>query len=220
MDSLFAYDLFLKEVRKSRVGSVPPDVFLTFINKAQKDVVDNKLAIKEGNSRHLRDLIPIHMRSPLLTKVNDVDSDCFSLPSDYLDLNSILLELIKDNITIKNVTVSILRDNRISEVLSSPYDRPSFRKCYYSFENVDSKKAIRLYMPDSFTPSIRLMYYKNPDKIDFTYNNNIPVGKPIAWSESMLGEIVSKAVVTYLESIGDQRLGSKISIENQNNKNI
>ena len=96
------YKLVLVDVRKSKVGSLQPDDFNIWINKAQRIVVDNKLASMDINTRHQDDLMPLRKKVVLTPESEQIYA---ALPTDYLRTDAISLTLTKDNVVYDNVNI-------------------------------------------------------------------------------------------------------------------
>ena len=210
------YKRFLNEVRKSHVGSVPPESFLQWANKAVRIVVDNKLAMMEANTRHTDDLLPLHKVGVELAEITGLPPKPeFELPSDYLRTDSIHVKLTKDNVSTDNVRCVFLRSNRVSSVLSSAYDAPSLRQCYFSYTLSGTKKAVHFFCPSGYTIKAFLTYYKEPALI--TYSETPTT---LEWNDSMVNEIVDMACTRYLASIADQRVQTQVALKQQTNTNL
>lgn len=221
------YERVLTNIRKAGVGSVPPATFLIWVNKALLEVVDNKLASMDVNTRHQDDLLPIHVQNAALTlkvitppaPAVPVTMDYAELPVNYLRRSVVHLDLSKDGVTYENVRCVYLRDSRRSDVLASVYDRPSTRQSYFSFESNDDKPCIHFYRPTGYAIAASLSYYKQPTLITLTPSGNTFTVVTLPWNESMINEVVNTCTVQYLASITDPRVQAEMAIKQQSNIN-
>ena len=210
------YKMFLSKVRKSKVGSVPPEDFLLWINKAQRVVVDNKLAAMGLNTRHEDDLLPLHINDASLEAITG-SAGYFKLPSNYLRKDSVYVTLTKGTETLTHVKCIPARANRISSILSSSYDAPTVDRCYFVYEVKGTFNAIHFYCPSSYTVTAYMCYYKEPALI--AYVHGVPAIELI-WNASMINEIVDTSSALYIAGIADSRLQSELAMKNQTNTNF
>lgn len=215
------YERVLTNIRKASVGSIPPDTFLIWVNKALLKVVNDKLASMDGNTRHQDDLLPIHVQNvPLTLKVvQSVTQDYAVLPTDYLRRSAVHLTLTKSGVTYDNVRCNYLRDSRRSDVMSSIYDKPTVRQSYFSFETND-EPCIHFYCPSGYTIIAKLSYYKKPSLITLTPSGNTFTVVTLPWNESMINEIVDTCTIEYLANIADSRIQYEMALKQSNNINL
>lgn len=222
------YKLVLVDVRKSKVGSLQPADFNIWINKAQRIVVDNKLAAMDVNTRHQDDLMPIHVSDETLTP--EPGQIYAKLPTSYLRTDAVSVNLTKEGQTYSNVPGSYVSANRKARLLNSIYDKPSIKQCYFNYgietiseeeeETIseEEKKVVYVYAPTGYTLSgVNLAYYKDPDKI--TYSSET-AGDVLIWNESMVNEIAQMCSLMYIANIGDPRVQTNMLIKQQTNTNL
>lgn len=214
------YKLVLVDVRKSKVGSLQPADFNIWINKAQRIVVDNKLAAMDINTRHQDDLMPIHVSDEPLTLVSG--QIYAKLPTSYLRTDAVSVNLTKEDQTYSNVPASYVSANRKARLLNSIYDKPSIKQCYFNYgiETISRKeeKVVYVYAPTGYTLSgVNLAYYKDPDKITYS---SVKAGDVLIWNESMVNEIAQMCSLMYIANIGDPRVQTNMLIKQQTNTNL
>lgn len=214
--NIVLYKMFLSKVRKSKVGSVPPDDFLIWINKAQDIVVDNKLAAMGLNTRHEDDLLPLHINDALLTAIAG-SAGYFELPSDYLRKDSVYVNLTKLTEVVTHVKCIPARANRISSILNSSYDAPTIDRCYFVYEVKEESNAIHFYCPSLYTIEAYMCYYRQPIPITYVHGET---EVELTWNNSMINEIVDTASALYIAGIADSRLQSELTMKNQTNTNF
>jgi hypothetical protein len=210
------YKLVLVDVRKSKVGSLQPADFNIWINKAQRIVVDNKLASMDINTRHQDDLMPLRKKVVLTPELEQIYA---ALPIDYLRTDAISLTLTKDDVDYDNVSCSYLSSNRFANIMRSHYDKPSLKLCYFNYgiETIDEqdKRVVYVYKPtDATITSINLHYYCEPATIEYSTENKDNV---LIWNESMVNEIAQMCSLMYIASIGDPRVQTNMLIKQQTN---
>ena len=210
------YKLVLVDVRKSKVGSLQPDDFNIWINKAQRIVVDNKLASMDINTRHQDDLMPLRKKAVLTPVSEEIYAE---LPVDYLRTDAISLLLTQSGVPYNNVSCSYLSANRFTHIMRSHYDKPSLKLCYFNYgiETIDEqdKRVVYVYKPtDATITSINLHYYCEPATIEYSTENKDNV---LIWNESMVNEIAQMCSLMYIASIGDPRVQTNMLIKQQTN---
>ena len=210
------YKLVLVDVRKSKVGSLQPDDFNIWINKAQRIVVDNKLASMDINTRHQDDLMPLRKKAVLTPVSNEIYAE---LPVDYLRTDAISLLLTQSGVPYNNVSCSYLSANRFTHIMRSHYDKPSLKLCYFNYgiETIaqKDKRVVYVYKPTEATiTSINLHYYREPDPIEY---ESATAKNELIWNESMVNEIAQMCSLMYIASIGDPRVQTNMLIKQQTN---
>lgn len=214
------YKLVLVDVRKSKVGSLQPADFNIWINKAQRIVVDNKLASMDINTRHQDDLMPLRKQEVLTPVSGKIYAE---LPVDYLRTDALSVTLTQDNEDYKYVSCSYLSANRFATIMRSHYDKPSLKLCYFNYGietfteegKEKDKKVVYVYKPTEATiASIILHYYREPDTIEYSTGNADNV---LIWNESMVNEIAQMCSLMYIASIGDPRVQTNMLIKQQTN---
>lgn len=210
------YKLVLVDVRKSKVGSLQPADFNIWINKAQRIVVDNKLASMDINTRHQDDLMPLHKRKVLTPVPDEIYA---ALPVDYLRTDALSVTLTQGEEEYKYVSCSYLSANRFTTIMRSHYDKPSLKLCYFNYgiETIEEKekRVVYVYKPTEATiTSINLHYYREPDTIEYSTENKDIV---LIWNESMVNEIAQMCSLMYIASIGDPRVQTNMLIKQQTN---
>ena len=210
------YKLVLVDVRKSKVGSLQPADFNIWINKAQRIVVDNKLASMDINTRHQDDLMPLRKKAVLTPVSEEIYAE---LPVDYLRTDAISLLLTQSGVPYNNVSCSYLSANRFTHIMRSHYDKPSLKLCYFNYgiETIDEqdKRVVYVYKPtDATITSINLHYYCEPATIEYSTENKDNV---LIWNESMVNEIAQMCSLMYIASIGDPRVQTNMLIKQQTN---
>lgn len=218
------YKLVLVDVRKSKVGSLQPADFNIWINKAQRIVVDNKLASMDINTRHQDDLMPLRKKA-VLTPVSD--EIYAALPEYYLRTDALSVTLTQDGEDYKHVSCSYLSANRFTHIMRSHYDKPSLKLCYFNYgietffeeengeEKKEDKRVVYVYKPTEATiTSINLHYYREPATIEYSTENKDIV---LIWNESMVNEIAQMCSLMYIASIGDPRVQTNMLIKQQTN---
>lgn len=214
------YKLVLVDVRKSKVGSLQPADFNIWINKAQRIVVDNKLASMDINTRHQDDLMPLRKKAVLTPVSGEIYAE---LPVDYLRTDALSVTLTQDNEDYKYVSCSYLSANRFATIMRSHYDKPSLKLCYFNYGietfteegKEKDKKVVYVYKPTEATiASIILHYYREPDTIEYSTENADNV---LIWNESMVNEIAQMCSLMYIASIGDPRVQTNMLIKQQTN---
>ena len=210
------YKLVLVDVRKSKVGSLQPADFNIWINKAQRIVVDNKLASMDINTRHQDDLMPLRKKDVLTPVSGEIYAE---LPVDYLRTDAISLLLTQSGVPYNNVSCSYLSANRFTHIMRSHYDKPSLKLCYFNYgiETIaqKDKRVVYVYKPtDATITSINLHYYCEPATIEYSTENKDNV---LIWNESMVNEIAQMCSLMYIASIGDPRVQTNMLIKQQTN---
>ena len=210
------YKLVLVDVRKSKVGSLQPADFNIWINKAQRIVVDNKLASMDINTRHQDDLMPLRKKAVLTPVSNEIYAE---LPVDHLRTDAISLLLTQSGVPYNNVSCSYLSANRFTHIMRSHYDKPSLKLCYFNYgiETIaqKDKRVVYVYKPtDATITSINLHYYCEPATIEYSTENKDNV---LIWNESMVNEIAQMCSLMYIASIGDPRVQTNMLIKQQTN---
>ena len=196
-------DLFknvLAIANKYKVGTITPEVFIIWANNAQEKVVTEKLAFIDGNTRLISDILPLKVIGKTATISNgrfELDGGCKRL--SHVDLSLSL------NGVVNKPRVNFLPDNMKNEIFTSPYKKPSVRRCYYSFGSDTNKSYVYLHVPSGHTVTATYDYYKNPDAITMDENNGSITSVTLPWNKSMIDEIAMSIVVMYMESIGDPR---------------
>lgn len=210
------YKLVLVDVRKSKVGSLQPDDFNIWINKAQRIVVDNKLASMDINTRHQDDLMPLRKKAVLTPVSNEIYAE---LPVDYLRTDAISLLLTQSGVPYNNVSCSYLSANRFTHIMRSHYDKPSLKLCYFNYgiETIaqKDKRVVYVYKPtEAVLTALNLSYYCEPATIEYSTENKDNV---LIWNESMVNEIAQMCSLMYIASIGDPRVQTNMLIKQQTN---
>lgn len=210
------YKLVLVDVRKSKVGSLQPADFNIWINKAQRIVVDNKLASMDINTRHQDDLMPLRKKA-VLTPVSD--EIYAALPVDYLRTDALSVTLTQDGEDYKHVSCSYLSANRFTHIMRSHYDKPSLKLCYFNYgiETIaqKDKRVVYVYKPtEAVLTALNLSYYCEPATIEYSTENKDNV---LIWNESMVNEIAQMCSLMYIASIGDPRVQTNMLIKQQTN---
>ena len=220
------YKLVLVDVRKSKVGSLQPADFNIWINKAQRIVVDNKLASMDINTRHQDDLMPLRKKAVLTPEENEIYAE---LPVDYLRTDALSVTLTQGVEEYKYVSCSYLSANRFTHIMRSHYDKPSLKLCYFNYgietfieeengeEKKEDKRVVYVYKPtDATITSINLHYYREPDPIEY---KSATAKNELIWNESMVNEIAQMCSLMYIASIGDPRVQTNMIIKHQTNSN-
>jgi len=210
------YKLVLVDVRKSKVGSLQPDDFNIWINKAQRIVVDNKLASMDINTRHQDDLMPLRKKAVLTPVSDEIYAE---LPVDYLRTDAISLLLTQSGVPYNNVSCSYLSANRFTHIMRSHYDKPSLKLCYFNYgiETIaqKEKRVVYVYKPtEAVLTALNLSYYCEPAPIEYSTENKDNV---LIWNESMVNEIAQMCSLMYIASIGDPRVQTNMLIKQQTN---
>lgn len=210
------YKLVLVDVRKSKVGSLQPDDFNIWINKAQRIVVDNKLASMDINTRHQDDLMPLRKKEVLTPEGNVIYAE---LPVDYLRTDALSVTLTQDQEVYKYVSCSYLSANRFTHIMRSHYDKPSLKLCYFNYgiETIaqKDKRVVYVYKPtEAVLTALNLSYYCEPATIEYSTENKDNV---LIWNESMVNEIAQMCSLMYIASIGDPRVQTNMLIKQQTN---
>jgi len=210
------YKLVLVDVRKSKVGSLQPDDFNIWINKAQRIVVDNKLASMDINTRHQDDLMPLRKKAVLTPVSDEIYAE---LPVDYLRTDAISLLLTQSGVPYNNVSCSYLSANRFTHIMRSHYDKPSLKLCYFNYgiETIaqKDKRVVYVYKPtEAVLTALNLSYYCEPAPIEYSTENKDNV---LIWNESMVNEIAQMCSLMYIASIGDPRVQTNMLIKQQTN---
>ena len=210
------YKLVLVDVRKSKVGSLQPDDFNIWINKAQRIVVDNKLASMDINTRHQDDLMPLHKRKVLTPVSNEIYAE---LPVDYLRTDALSVTLTQGEEVYKYVSCSYLSANRFTHIMRSHYDKPSLKLCYFNYgiETIaqKDKRVVYVYKPtEAVLTALNLSYYCEPATIEYSTEN---ANNVLIWNESMVNEIAQMCSLMYIASIGDPRVQTNMLIKQQTN---
>lgn len=210
------YKLVLVDVRKSKVGSLQPDDFNIWINKAQRIVVDNKLASMDINTRHQDDLMPLRKKAVLTPVSDEIYAE---LPVDYLRTDALSVTLTQGVEEYKYVSCSYLSANRFTHIMRSHYDKPSLKLCYFNYgiETIaqKEKRVVYVYKPTEATiTSINLHYYREPDPIEY---ESATAKNELIWNESMVNEIAQMCSLMYIASIGDPRVQTNMLIKQQTN---
>lgn len=217
------YKLVLVDVRKSKVGSLQPADFNIWINKAQRIVVDNKLASMDINTRHQDDLMPLHKRQVLTPEEGEIYA---ALPVDYLRTDALSVTLTQGTDEYKYVSCSYLSANRFATIMRSHYDKPSLKLCYFNYgietieqDNIEQdKRVVYVYKPtEAVLTELNLSYYCEPATIEYSTGNADNVLK---WNESMVNEIAQMCSLMYIASIGDPRVQTNMLIKQQTNTNL
>ena len=212
------HKMVLALANKNKIGTITPEIFLQWVNMAQEDVVDEKLPLIDGSSRIVADLLPLKT----VDKSATITSGKFSIDGTHKKISHVKIVLVKSGVSYYP-RVIFLPDNRKNEVLTSNYNKPSERVCYYSFSSATVNSTLTLYVnihvPDGYTPTVTYDYYKTPDAVTMTEVNGAITLQTLVWNKSMCNEIARRTVVMYLESIGDQRYQTlKTEQLSQNNK--
>lgn len=210
------YKLVLVDVRKSKVGSLQPDDFNIWINKAQRIVVDNKLASMDINTRHQDDLMPLRKKAVLTPVSDEIYAE---LPVDYLRTDAISLLLTQSGVPYNNVSCSYLSANRFTHIMRSHYDKPSLKLCYFNYgiETIaqKDKRVVYVYKPtEAVLTALNLSYYCEPATIEYSTEN---ANNVLIWNESMVNEIAQMCSLMYIASIGDPRVQTNMLIKQQTN---
>ena len=210
------YKLVLVDVRKSKVGSLQPADFNIWINKAQRIVVDNKLASMDINTRHQDDLMPLRKKAVLTPVSDEIYAE---LPEYYLRTDALSVTLTQGVEEYKYVSCSYLSANRFTHIMRSHYDKPSLKLCYFNYgiETIaqKEKRVVYVYKPTEATiTSINLHYYREPDTIEYKSETAKNV---LIWNESMVNEIAQMCSLMYIASIGDPRVQTNMLIKQQTN---
>lgn len=210
------YKLVLVDVRKSKVGSLQPADFNIWINKAQRIVVDNKLASMDINTRHQDDLMPLHKRQVLTPEEDEIYA---ALPVDYLRTDALSVTLTQGADEYKYVSCSYLSANRFATIMRSHYDKPSLKLCYFNYgiETISKqdKRVVYVYKPtEAVLTALNLSYYCEPATIEYSTEN---AGNVLIWNESMVNEIAQMCSLMYIASIGDPRVQTNMLIKQQTN---
>lgn len=210
------YKLVLVDVRKSKVGSLQPDDFNIWINKAQRIVVDNKLASMDINTRHQDDLMPLHKHKVLTPEEDEIYA---ALPVDYLRTDALSVTLTQGEEEYKYVSCSYLSANRFTHIMRSHYDKPSLKLCYFNYgiETIaqKDKRVVYVYKPtEAVLTALNLSYYCEPATIEYSTENKDNV---LIWNESMVNEIAQMCSLMYIASIGDPRVQTNMLIKQQTN---
>lgn len=210
------YKLVLVDVRKSKVGSLQPDDFNIWINKAQRIVVDNKLASMDINTRHQDDLMPLRKKAVLTPVSNEIYAE---LPVDYLRTDALSATLTQGQEVYKYVSCSYLSANRFATIMRSHYDKPSLKLCYFNYgiETIaeQDKRVVYVYKPTEVVlTALNLSYYCEPATIEYSTENADNV---LIWNESMVNEIAQMCSLMYIASIGDPRVQTNMLIKQQTN---
>lgn len=212
------YKKVLTLVRKNGVGTLSPAEYLSWVSMAQQAVVMAKLPLIDTNVRIKADLLPLYKLSTIVLTPSGAGAYVGDLPQDYLRLSGLTMMLVKDAVTVYNTRMLVMNDKEKNEVLGSVYARPSIRKCYYNLIN-DGKNRIMLYVPDTFTPTLKMTYYCTPIPITNDGVINASAAQQLVWDDSMVDEIAQRCASMYIECIEGQRYQSLNAEQSKNNNN-
>lgn len=209
MNNIELYKLCLSSVRKQGVGSLTPETFVDWVNRAQTIVVGNKLAGMDANHRHRDDLRPLLVTDERLT----VTGDRAALPPGYLRFMDISVSIEVSNGVYAPECI-YQSPSRKSKVLRNVYDRPSTRKVYYTIDS----EGIKFNIPAGASLEGEMSYYKEPQRI--VVDRNARVEQTLVWNENMINEIVESFTKLYMAHIGDSRLQHSLAVQQQTNNKV
>lgn len=209
MNNIELYKLCLSSVRKQGVGSLTPETFVDWVNRAQTIVVGNKLAGMDANYRHRDDLRPLLVTDEPL----EVTGDTAELPTGYLRFMDISVSIKVSN-GIYAPECIYQSPSRKSKVQRNVYDRPSTRKVYYTIDS----EGIKFNIPAGASLSGEMSYYKEPQRI--VVDRDARVEHTLVWNENMINEIVESFTKLYMAHIGDSRLQHSLAVQQQTNNKV
>lgn len=209
MNNIELYKLCLSSVRKQGVGSLTPETFVDWVNRAQTIVVGNKLAGMDANYRHRDDLRPLLVTDEPLA----VTGDTAALPTGYLRFMDISVSIVVSN-GIYAPECIYQSPSRKSKVQRNVYDRPSTRKVYYTIDS----EGIKFNIPAGASLTGEMSYYKEPQRI--VVDRNTLAEQPLVWNENMINEIVESFTKLYMAHIGDSRLQHSLAVQQQTNNKV
>lgn len=209
MNNIELYKLCLSSVRKQGVGTLTPETFVDWVNRAQTIVVGNKLAGMDANHRHRDDLRPLLVTDERLA----VTGDTAPLPTGYLRFMDISVSIVVSN-GIYAPECIYQSPSRKSKVLRNVYDRPSTRKVYYTIDS----EGIKFNIPAGASLSGEMSYYKEPQRI--VVDRDARVEQTLVWNENMINEIVESFTKLYMAHIGDSRLQHSLAVQQQTNNKV
>lgn len=209
MNNIELYKLCLSSVRKQGVGTLTPETFVDWVNRAQTIVVGNKLAGMDANYRHRDDLRPLLVTDEPL----EVTGNTAPLPPGYLRFMDISVSIVVSN-RIYAPECIYQSPSRKSKVQRNVYDRPSTRKVYYTIDS----EGIKFNIPAGASLSGEMSYYKEPQKI--VVDRDTLAEQTLVWNENMINEIVESFTKLYMAHIGDSRLQHSLAVQQQTNNKV
>jgi hypothetical protein len=212
------YKDFLSLVRKSRVGTVSPTEFTSFLNLAQEEVISQMLQVLDLNQKFMSGLLPLKVVSNQLsltaytstsTRYRSYRIDTF--PSDCRRISRVVSILSANTETKTN----LIKSNEVSIIVNGVYSKPTATTCYYHLERYNGTDNIKLYVPGAQLvfantyPKCILEYYISPAIIaiaDVTDSTKV-----IVFNREVCTDIVNTAVRMYLENVQDARYQTYIN---------
>lgn len=210
MTNIDLYKQCLASVRKQGVGTLTPETFVLWINRAQDIVVGNKLAGMDINARHRDDLAPLLELDKDITIVENVGS----LPSDYRRMMNTSVTLTRGTYVYPSIPCDYLSPARRVKAKRSAYQAPSTRRCYYTIYSNEIGNVIAITAPIGYDITCKIDYYRNPIAITM---DNVVTPVNLKWGNDIINEIVSEFTLLYLAHVGDQRLQHSIAVKQQTN---
>lgn len=210
MTNIDLYKQCLASVRKQGVGTLTPETFVIWVNRAQDIVVGNKLAGMDINARHRDDLNPLLE----IGKTVVLSDNIGSLPADYRRMMNVAVTLTSGAYEYTNIPCDYLSPARRLKATRSAYQAPSTRRCYYTTYSNVSGNVLAITAPVGFSITCKIDYYRNPAAIAVGAQLT-PVD--LKWGNDVLNEIISQFTMLYLAHVGDQRLQSQMAVKQQTN---
>jgi len=206
------YKDFLSLVRKSRVGTVTPTEFTSFLNLATEEVISQMLDVMDLNQKFQNGLLPLRKTYELtsLTSIASTSSrytnykvDTF--PTDCRTISRVV-SVLSANVETKT---NLVKSNEVSIIVNSVFGKPTVNNCYYHMEFISSLPNIKLYLPVmtyvSTFPKCIIEYYTTPPTIavgDVTVDDNTKVS---VFNKDICTDIVNTTARMYLENVQDAR---------------
>jgi hypothetical protein len=206
------YKDFLTIVRKSRVGTVEPKEFTSFINLAQEEIVSQMLEVMDLNKKFMNNLLPLRNTSVQLDITLDsalstrYRTGVCTTPTDCRRIARITV-IISSTVIAKT---NLIKSNEVSEIVDGVFSKPTSKNCYYHLERDSTTDKVRLFVPNMIYgstpieyPKCILEYYTTPTAI--TEVNVVSSSETCVFNKEVCTEIVNIAARMYLESVQDAR---------------
>jgi hypothetical protein len=203
------YKDFLTIVRKSRVGTVEPKEFTSFINLAQEEAISTRLQVMDLNKKFMDDLLPLRKTATAVAVTLETATSTryrTGLALTPTDCRRIARVVVNISSTIE-VKTNLIKSNEISSIVDGVFSKPTTKNCYYHLDRVTTVDHVRLFVPimtyASLYPKCKLEYYTTPTAI--TEVNVVSSSETCVFNKEVCTDIVNIAARMYLESVQDAR---------------
>jgi hypothetical protein len=222
------YKAVLAELKHYNTTSMTPDEFNYHIWIAELEYVKNRYWAHEQHQKQIDDLsvikvvtdgvagfpVPLVNEGPALT-----GKEYITLPTNYLHLLAVSVRVKYKNVpcetdgTLSDYTAAThLKDDKRFVVHDDYYQKPSAEWPNLYYDQRGNKLTFQCGV--SVVQDVMISYLRLPVRITFDITGQNNVASEFEWPQTL--EIVKHCVISYLETIKDQRVQSMLPINERN----